>query len=92
MSTHFSTTKEIEDILSSNKTIAIVGLSPKKDRASNRVARYLQRKGYQIIPVNPMHDKILGLKSYSNLKCKNGLKLISINVILRNVIQKRVSA
>lgn len=67
MPTHFSTTKEIENILISNRTIAIVGLSPKEDRASNRVARYLQKKGYKIIPVNPMHDNILGLKSYSNL-------------------------
>ncbi len=40
-------------ILTSVKTIALVGWSPKADRASNHVALFLKEKGYRVIPVNP---------------------------------------
>ena len=49
------------------KTIAVVGLSPNPARASNSVSRYMAAKGYKIIPVNPGHDEIMGLKSYPTL-------------------------
>lgn len=45
--------QKIRDILTSVKTIAVVGWSPKADRASHRVAAYLAGKGYHVIPVNP---------------------------------------
>jgi predicted CoA-binding protein len=61
------TSKEIEEILNSIKTIAIVGMSPKHDRESNHVAKYLMAKGYKIIPVNPTYDKILGRRSYASV-------------------------
>lgn len=44
---------DIRDILTSVKTIAMVGWSPKPDRPSHRVAEFLKRKGYRVIPVNP---------------------------------------
>ena len=44
---------EIKDIIRRSKRIAIVGLSPKEERDSNKVARYLMENGYEIIPVNP---------------------------------------
>ena len=49
------------------RTIAVVGLSPKPERASHDVARYLLSQGYKIIPVNPVQEEILGLKCYPNL-------------------------
>lgn len=54
-------------ILSEYKTVAIVGLSPKFDRDSNLVGRYLKTHGYRIFPVNPNADEVLGEKSYPNL-------------------------
>ena len=49
------------------QTIAVVGLSPKDDRPSNRVARYLLGQGFTVIPVNPGHTEILGKKCYGSL-------------------------
>jgi predicted CoA-binding protein len=43
-------------------------MSPKPERPSHYVAMYLKDNGYTIIPVNPGHDEIAGLKSYSSLK------------------------
>jgi uncharacterized protein len=44
---------EIRNILTSVKTIALVGWSPKPDRPSHRVAAFLKARGYRVIPVNP---------------------------------------
>ena len=57
----------IDQILTETKTIAIVGLSHKLERASNEVARYLMPH-YEIIPVNPRYDEVLGLKCYPDLE------------------------
>jgi len=58
---------EMVAILSSAKTIAVVGLSDKPDRDSYRVAAYLQQHGYRIVPVNPAAAEILGERSYADL-------------------------
>ena len=58
---------EIQRVLHSAQTIAVVGLSPNELRASNFVGYYLQRHGYKVIPVNPREKEILGETSYPSL-------------------------
>ncbi len=59
---------EISEILKTSRTIAVVGLSPKEDRASHEVAAYMQKHGYRIIPVHPQATEILGEKVYARLE------------------------
>ena len=59
--------ENIRDILNTAKTIAILGLSPKPERDSNRVAGYLKDHGYRIIPIRPAQKEILGEKAYRSL-------------------------
>lgn len=58
---------EIGEILRSARTIAVVGLSSKRWRASYGVAEYLQRAGYRIIPVNPRETEVLGERAWPDL-------------------------
>jgi predicted CoA-binding protein len=55
-------------ILENHKVVAMVGLSPKDDRPSNVVARFLMARGYAVIPVNPGQREILGQPCYPDLK------------------------
>jgi predicted CoA-binding protein len=57
----------ILDLLTSAKTIAVVGLSSSPLRPSYGVAAYLQQHGYRIIPVNPTINGALGEKAYPSL-------------------------
>jgi uncharacterized protein len=60
---------EIRDVLQRAQTIAVVGLSDRMDRDSNGVARFLQRNGYRIIPVNPnLRGTVLGEQPYASLR------------------------
>jgi len=59
---------DLRDLLTSTKTIAVVGLSPNPSRPSYEVASYLQSKGYKIVPVRPGVDEVLGEKAYASLK------------------------
>lgn len=59
---------EIRELLESAHSIAIVGLSEKPHRDSYRVAAYLKNAGYQIIPVNPRVQQVLGERSYPSLR------------------------
>ena len=55
-------------LLEDTRSIAIVGLSPRPERASHEVARYLRAAGYTIIPVNPRCTEVLGEKCYPSLR------------------------
>ena len=58
---------DLEAMLRSARTIAVVGISPRPERDSNRVARYLKEHGYRIVPVNPGIDEVLGERCYPEL-------------------------
>jgi predicted CoA-binding protein len=48
--------------------IAIVGLSDDPSRPSYQIAAYLQSQGYEVVPVNPTHAMVMGMKSYPTLR------------------------
>lgn len=60
--------KQIPEILKTARTIAVVGLSPKRYRPSYGVAEYMQKAGYRIIPVNPNESELLGERCYPDLE------------------------
>ena len=62
------TWEDVRNILTSSKTIAVVGLSNKPDRPSHEIASYLKDEGYRIIPVNPVITEALGEKAYPSLR------------------------
>jgi predicted CoA-binding protein len=57
----------IRSILTGAKSIAVVGISDREDRASKYVSEYMQREGYTIYPVNPKLDVWNGLKVYDSV-------------------------
>jgi hypothetical protein len=58
---------ELRSILTSARTIAVVGISEKPERDSNGVSRYLKAQGYRIVPVNPSLSTVLSETSYPSL-------------------------
>jgi predicted CoA-binding protein len=58
----------IDEMLTTARTIAVVGMSNKTWRASYNIGRYLHENGYRVIPVNPALDEVVGLKSYPDLE------------------------
>lgn len=64
-----ATDEERSQLLRDAKTIAVVGASPKPDRPSHGVAKFLIERGYDVIPVNPLWagKEILGRPVYASL-------------------------
>jgi predicted CoA-binding protein len=58
----------IQKLLEKVRRIAVVGLSPKPHRDSNRIAVYLLGHGYEVIPVYPRGESILGQKVYPRVQ------------------------
>ncbi len=68
-------------LLRNVENIAMVGLSPDESKYSNIVASYLEGKGYNVIPVNPNYDEIMGKKTYnslSDISADEQVELVSI--------------
>jgi predicted CoA-binding protein len=84
--------RTIEQILRSAQTVAVIGLSPKPERASLEVAGYLQSQGYRIVPVNPAYagQDILGEKTYATLQeaadalAKDGTRIDVVDVFRKS--------
>jgi predicted CoA-binding protein len=76
---------KLKEILQSCRIVAVVGLSPKEDRPSYRVASYLQAHGYKIVPVNPAVGEVLGEKAYASLlDIPEGLKVDIVDVFRKS--------
>lgn len=92
----------IAEILANCKTIAVVGLSDNENRASFGVSRFMQSRGYRIVPVNPLIESALGETAYPNLDaaCAAVASIRLVNVfrapqfvpaIVEDVIRLRIS-
>ena len=58
----------LKDILTGHRRIAVVGASPRVDRPSHGVMRYLIGAGYDVVPVNPRADEVLGIRCAPTLE------------------------
>jgi uncharacterized protein len=77
------TDEELRRILTSTKTVAVVGLSEKPERDSNEVARYLKAQGYRVVPVNPAVPEVLGERSYPSLAAIPSSVRVDLAVVFR---------
>lgn len=80
---HQTDSNELKALLENVKTIAVVGLSDQPDRTSHYVSKYMQEKGYTIIPVNPTVSEVLGQKCYASLS-DIGQQVDLVNVFRRS--------
>ena len=72
----------LRDIYKNIKNIAVIGISPKEDRPSNKVSLKLQKRAYKIIPINPNYEEVLGEKAYKDIADTN--EKIDIAVLFVN--------
>jgi predicted CoA-binding protein len=85
-----STVHELRRILGTNRTLAVVGLSPQWHRPSYFAAKYMQAHGYRIVPVNPAAPEILGERSYPSVTAaaqtlaEQGLKIDMVDCFRRS--------
>jgi len=90
------TDDEIRDILSL-KRIAVIGMSKYVNKAAHYVPKYLYENGYDVTPINPTTDEILGKKCYASISdVASEIDIIDvfrpsdqILSVIREVIQKK---
>ena len=69
----------LRGLLEGARRIAVVGLSPKPHRDSNLIGRYLLERGYQVIPVYPREERILGQQVYRRVQdISGGVDLVDV--------------
>jgi uncharacterized protein len=69
----------IRELLARVRRIAVVGLSPKAHRDSHHIARYMQERGYEIVPVYPRGEEILGSRVYARVQdIPGGVDLVDV--------------
>lgn len=61
------TDEQLREILTTSKTIAVVGCSPKPERSSYQITDFLIQQGYRVYPVHPKATNILGQTVYPSL-------------------------
>jgi len=59
--------EEARRLLETARVIAVVGCSANPSKAAHRIPAELQQRGYEVIPVNPNHEELLGERCYSSL-------------------------
>ena len=75
----------IEEYLKKSKTIAVVGCSSDTNRTSRRIAGYLKKAGFRILPVNPNEDKILGEHVYNAVQeIPENIQVDIVNIFRNN--------
>jgi predicted CoA-binding protein len=72
----------IQQLLTHARTVAIIGASPRADRHSGEICRYLHEQGFEVMPVRPDRADVAGLKSYERLADVPGP--VDLVVIFRN--------
>lgn len=71
--------EEMGSILKKAKRIAVVGLSDDPNRTSYMISKAMQDAGYEIIPVNPHVDRVLGVKAVHSLEdIKGHIDIVNI--------------
>jgi uncharacterized protein len=71
--------RALRNLLEKSKRIAVVGCSPNPSRDSHRIARYLIGAGYDVIPVNPGQDQVLGRDCYPDVaSIPGGVDLVDV--------------
>lgn len=75
----------IREILDNTRTIAVVGLTNREGRTSFGVSRFMQSRGYRIIPINPAIESSLGEKAYPSLDA--ALQALDVQIDLVNVFR-----
>lgn len=73
---------QVIEIIEGARTIAVVGCSPNPHRDSYYSARYFMDQGYEVIPINPKHETILGARAYPDLlsarEAKGAIDIVNI--------------
>ena len=83
MNTSYQDPVVIERVLARTKYIAVVGHSPKPQRPSYQVARYMRQQGYVVYPVHPAAKEIDGQRCYARLAAVPG-PIDMVNVFRRS--------